>query len=444
LDTVCHKQLQFGSVFSKEIIVDFEGGRITSDGGGLLLRELDQRFHLSERLASCLHDYRTPERITHDLETLLRQRLFAISLGYEDANDAALLAGDPALKTMAERLPESGADLASQPTLSRFENNVTATELYRLSEVLLELYLETHPGPRKVIVIDLDGTDDPTHGQQQLSFYHGYYEEHMYHPLFVFDGQDGFPLAAVLRPGNTHDSHGAVTILKRLLPRLQAAYPEALILVRADAGFAIPALYEFLEENNVRYVIGFISNNRLKEQTAPLAQKAEDNFQATGEKQRLFTSFHYQADSWDHPRRIIAKAEYTNHGLNQRFLVTNLYRNPQLIYDDIYVLRGDIENRIKELKLEIKADRLSCHRFLANQFRLLLHTAAYALFWLLRRHLRGTELENAQVHTIRLKLLKIGARMRETCRRIWVHLASGYPYRQLLETALQNLQSIPS
>jgi hypothetical protein len=441
---VCHKQLQLGSLFSKEIIVDFEGGRITTEGGGLLLRELDRRFHLSERLAGCLHDSRTPERITHDLETLLRQRLFAISLGYEDANDAAFLAGDPALKTMAERLPESGADLASQPTLSRFENNVSATELYRLSEVLLELYLKTHPGPRKVIVIDLDGTDDPTHGQQQLSFYHGYYEEHMYHPLFVFDGQDGFPLAAVLRPGNTHDSHGAVTILKRLLPRLRAAYPKALILVRADAGFAIPALYEFLEEQDVRYVIGFITNNRLKEQTASLAQKAEDKFQVTGEKQRLFTSFHYQADSWDHPRRIIAKVEYTNYGLNQRFLVTNVHRNPQLIYDDIYVLRGDIENRIKELKLELKADRLSCHRFLANQFRLLLHTAAYALFWLLRRQLRSTELENAQVNTIRIKLLKIGARMRETCRRLWVHLASGYPYRQLLAVALQNLRASPA
>jgi hypothetical protein len=441
---VCHKQLQLGSLFSKEIIVDFEGGRITTEGGGLLLRELDRRFHLSERLAGCLHDSRTPERITHDLETLLRQRLFAISLGYEDANDAASLAGDPALKTMAERLPESGADLASQPTLSRFENNVSATELYRLSEVLLELYLKTHPGPRKVIVIDLDGTDDPTHGQQQLSFYHGYYEEHMYHPLFVFDGQDGFPLAAVLRPGNTHDSHGAVTILKRLLPRLRAAYPKALILVRADAGFAIPALYEFLEEQDVRYVIGFITNNRLKEQTASLAQKAEDKFQVTGEKQRLFTSFHYQADSWDHPRRIIAKVEYTNYGLNQRFLVTNVHRNPQLIYDDIYVLRGDIENRIKELKLELKADRLSCHRFLANQFRLLLHTAAYALFWLLRRQLRSTELENAQVNTIRIKLLKIGARMRETCRRLWVHLASGYPYRQLLAVALQNLRASPA
>jgi hypothetical protein len=443
LETVCHKQLHFGSLFCKEIIADFEGGEITSDGGGLLLREVDQRYQLSERLAACLQDSRVPERITHDLTTLLKQRLYSIALGYEDANDAAFLGRDPALKTMIGRLPESGADLASQPTLSRFENGVRASELYQLSETLLELYLATHPGPRKVVVIDLDGTDDPTHGHQQLSFFHGYYEEHMYHPLFVFDGQDGFPLAAVLRPGNTHDSFGAVTILKRLLPRLQATYPEALILVRTDAGFAIPALYEFLEEQGVRYVIGFSTNNRLLKQTAALAKRAESNFKATGEKQRFFTAFPYQADSWSHSRRIIAKVEYLAKGLNQRFLVTNLHRNPQMIYDDIYVLRGDIENRIKELKLEIKADRLSCRRFLANQFRLLLHTAAYALFLLLRRHLRGTELETAQVNTIRLKLLKIGARIRETCRRIWVHLASGYPHRQLLAATLQSLKASP-
>jgi hypothetical protein len=422
LETVCHNQLHFGSLFAKEIVADFTGGRLTSEGGGLLLREVDQRYRLSEQLADCLHDSRAPERITHELPTLLKQRLFAIALGYEDANDAAFLARDPALKTMAGRLPESGLDLASQPTLSRFENGVRTAELYRFSAAWLELYLQTHPGPRKVVVIDLDGTDDPTHGRQQLSFFHGYYGEHMYHPLFVFDGQDGFPLAAVLRPGNTHDSHGAVAVLKRLLPRLRAAYPEALILVRADAGFAVPALYDFLEEHDdVRYVIGFITNNRLLSQTAPLARQAEGNFQSTGEKQRLFTAFVYQAEAWDHPRRIIAKVEYTAKGLNQRFLVTNLSRNPQFVYDDIYVLRGDVENRIKELKLEIKADRLSCCRFLANQFRLLLHTAAYGLFWLLRRHLRGTDLETAQVNTLRLKLLKIGARLRETCRRLWVH-----------------------
>ena len=374
----------------------------------------------------------------------MRQRLFAIAQGYEDNNDAATLAKDPAFKIMAGKAPESDGDLASQPALSRFENRVTAKDLRRLSDRLLDLYLKTHPGPRKVIVLDMDGTDDPTHGRQQLSFFHGYYEEHMYHPLLVFDGRDGFPLAAVLRPGNTHSSRGALAVLKRLIQKLQQAYPKALILFRADAGFAVPALYSYLEgQPETRYVIGFITNNRLLAETAPLLSKAQRQYQETGEKQRLFTSFSYQADSWDKPRRIIAKVEYTHLGANQRFVVTNLSRNPQFVYDDIYVLRGDVENRIKELKLDIKADRLSCHRFLANQFRLLLHTAAYCLFWLLRHHLQGTELATAQVNTLRLKLLKIGARIRETSRRIWVHLASGYPYRDLLAGLLQNLRASP-
>jgi len=444
METLCHKQLRFESLFSKEVIADFEGGRITSDAGGLLLRELDLRYRLAENAVRCLHDPREGHKVKHDLLTLVRQRLFAIAQGYEDNNDAATLAKDPAFKIMAGKAPESAGDLASQPTLSRFENQMTAKDLRRLSDCLLDLYLKTHPGPRKVIVLDMDATDDPTHGQQQLSFFHGYYEEHMYHPLLVFDGRDGFPLAAVLRPGNTHGSHGALAVLKRLIKKLRQAYPKALILFRADAGFAVPAIYRYLEEQpETRYVIGFITNSRLLAKTAPLLERAQRQYQETGEKQRLFTSFSYQAESWDKPRRIIAKVEYTRLGANQRFVVTNLSRNPQFVYDDIYVLRGDVENRIKELKLELKADRLSCHRFLANQFRLLLHTAAYCLFWLLRHHLQGTELATAQVNTLRLKLLKIGARIRETSRRIWVHLASGYPYRDLLAGLLQNLRGSP-
>ena len=443
METVCHNQLSFGILFSKEVVADFTGGSLTSDAGGLLLRELDQRYLIAEQSAACLHDPRDSDRVKHDLLTLVRQRLFAIALGYEDNNDAAWLSKDPALKIMAGKAPESGDHLASQPTLSRFENRATAKDLRRLSDCLIELYLKTHPGPRKVIVLDMDATDDPTHGQQQLSFFHGYYEEHMYHPLLVFDGRDGFPLAEVLRPGNTHASHGALAVLKRLIKKLKGAYPEALILFRADAGFAVPALYDYLEEQNISYVIGFITNSRVLAQAAPLLAQAQRQYQETGEKQRLFTSFNYQAESWDQSRRIIAKVEYTRLGANQRFVVTNLVRNPQFVYDDIYVLRGDVENRIKELKLELKADRLSCHRFLANQFRLLLHTAAYCLFWLLRRHLRGTELATAQVNTLRLKLLKIGARIRETSRRIWVHLASGYPYRHLLVGLLQNLRASP-
>jgi hypothetical protein len=442
MDTVCHEQLSFGSLFSKEVVADFTGGSLTSDAGGLVLREIDQRYRLTEKATSCLRDDRDPRRVTHDLKTILRQRLFSIALGYEDNNDAATLAQDPALKLMTGKLPEAG-DLASQPTLSRFENRVSAKDLRRLSDWLLDLYLKTHPGPRKVIVLDMDATDDPTHGKQQLSFFHGYYEEHMYHPLFVFDGRSGFPLAAVLRPGNTHASRGALAVLKRLIKKLKKAYPGALILLRADAGFAVPALYRYLERQEIRYVIGFITNNRVLEKAAPLLKKAQAAYQATGEKQRLFTAFSYQAESWTRPRRIIAKVEYTHLGVNQRFVVTNLNRNPQFVYDEIYVLRGEVENRIKELKLDLKADRLSCCRFLANQFRLLLHTAAYCLFWLLRRHLQGTVLETAQVNTLRLKLLKIGARIRETSRRIWVHLASGYPYRDLLALVLQNLRASP-
>jgi len=444
METVCHDQLTFESLFSKEVVADFAGGRITSDAGGLLLRELDQRYRVTEKVAGCLQDLRESHKVKHDLLTLVRQRLFAIAQGYEDNNDAVTLARDPVFKIMAGRAPESSEDLASQPTLSRFENRVTSKDLRRLSDWLLKLYLKTHPGPRKVIILDMDATDDPTHGQQQLSFFHGYYEEHMYHPLLVFDGRTGFPLAAVLRPGNTHASHGALAVLKRLIKKLKKAYPGALILFRADAGFAVPALYRYLERQEVRYVIGFITNNRVVELAGPLLKKAQAAYQATGEKQRLFTAFSYQAESWTRPRRIIAKVEYTRLGANQRFVVTNLVRNPQFVYDDLYVLRGDMENRIKELKLDLKADRLSCHRFLANQFRLLLHTAAYVLFWLLRRHLQGTELATAQVNTLRLKLFKIGARIRETSRRIWVHLASGYPYRDLLAGVLQNLRASPT
>ena len=300
METVCHNQLIFESLFSKEVMADFAGGRITSDAGGLLLRELDQRYRLAENVARCLHDPREGHKVKHDLLTLVRQRLFAIAQGYEDNNDAATLAKDPAFKIMAGKAPESDGDLASQPTLSRFENRVTAKDLRRLSDRLLALYLKTHPGPRKVIVLDMDATDDPTHGKQQLSFFHGYYEEHMYHPLLVFDGRDGFPLAAVLRPGNTHSSHGALAVLKRLIKKLRQAYPEALILFRADAGFAVPALYELSgrpARDPLRY--RFHHQQPALGKDRPLLEKAQRQYQETGEKQRLFTSFSYQAESWD-------------------------------------------------------------------------------------------------------------------------------------------------
>lgn len=440
---MCHKQLDFGSVFNLDILADFEGGEITSDGGGLLLKEIDLRYQITQMAAACLSDGRQPGKIDHSLLDLLRQRIYQIALGYEDQNDADDLRRDPTLKTMVGRRPQSDPDLSSQPTLSRFENGRESEELYLLCEVLVELYIRLHPGPRKSIVLDMDATDDPTHGQQQFTFFHGYYEQYMYHPLLVFDGRDGFPLAAVLRSGNTHSGHRAVAILKRLIRRLREAYPEATLFFRADAGFALPELYEFLEANEVRYVIGLITNDRLRDQVSGLAARVEKSFEETGCKQREFTSFWYQAGSWPISRRVVAKVERLEKGLNQRFVVTNLELRPDILYDWVYTPRGEAENRIKELKNQLKADRLSCHRFKANQFRLLLHTLAYCLFLLLRGYLEDTELEAAQVDTIRLKLLKIGARVRQTSRKVWFHLASGYPYRELFTIALDRIRSAP-
>jgi hypothetical protein len=445
METVCHKQLSFESLDGKKFVADFQGGRITSDGGGLILREIDLRYEFTEGIACSLRDSRDPSRVIDDLSTLLRQRIFSIALGYEDNNDATTLRSDPALKAMAGRLPESADDLASQPTLSRFENAVRARDLRKFSDWLLRLYLKTHPGPREVIVLDMDSTDDPTHGHQQLSFFHGYFERHIYHPLLVFDGITGFPMAAVLRAGNTHASHRAVSVLKRIIKKLKKAYPAADIVLRADAGFAVPSVYRFCERHGIYYAIGLITNDRLRAKVQRLAAKARAQFFNTKLKQRFFTDFGYRANSWRRPRRVIAKVEHLDKGANQRFVLTNLKGlKPAFIYDEIYVLRGDVENRIKELKLELAADRLSCHRFVANYFRLLLHTAAYGLFWLLRRALANTELANAQVGTLRLKLLKVGARMRETTRRIWIHFASAYPYQQLFMELVQRLRTAPT
>ena len=435
MKTVCHTQLRFERLFGKEVIAQFAGGRMTSDGGALLLREIDRKYEITKSAANCIDDPRNPEKITHDLQTILRQRIFSIACGYEDCNDATTLRSDPTMKTVSGRLAESGEDLASQPTLSRAENFVKKKDLVGLSRMLMELYRTTHPGPRKRIVIDMDATDDPTHGMQQLSMFHGYFGQHMYHPLLVFDGETGFPLAAILRSGNAHASKGALAVIKRIVKKLRKAYPDAAILFRGDAGFAIPGLYRYLEKAKVRYVIGLITNNRLTGMVEDLTEQARIQYEETGEKQRLFTAFRHKADSWKHSRMVTAKVEYTNHGLNRRFVVTTIPGPPKEIYDTIYVQRGEAENRIKELKLDLKADRLSCHRFLANQFRLLLHTFAYCFLWLLRKKLEGTVLGKARMDTLRIRLLKIGGRVKETGRRVWFHFSSSHPYQETFRFA---------
>lgn len=444
MKAVCHNQLSFANLDSRAVVAEFSAGPMTSDGGLLLLREIDQAIGLATAMSHALCDPRDPAKLRHAQEELLRQRLFAIAMGYEDCNDHNTLRFDPGLKTAIGRLPVTGEALASQPTLSRLENRVSHAELRRLSDVLMQAYLAAHPGGRQLIVLDIDSTDDPTHGQQQLSFFHGYYDQHMFHPVLVFDAVSGFPLAAVLRAGNTHASKGAAAILKRIIRRLKKAHPKATILLRADAGFAVPAIYEMLEREKVRYTIGLITNDRLRERVSFLAQKAEQDFAQSGVKQRLFTSFQHQAGSWQRSRRVIAKVERLSKGLNTRFVVTNiLFESAAQIYDGIYTGRGDAENRIKELKLHLKADRLSCTRFKANQFRLLLHTFAFVLLWHLRQNLAGTELATATVDTLRLKLLKIGARITQSVRRILFAMPKAYPYQDLFAAALRSIQFMP-
>ena len=443
MKTLCHNQLSFANLDSRSVVAEFSAGPMTSDGGSLLLREIDRATDLCSSISRALCDRRDQAKVHHGQQELLRQRLFAIAMGYEDANDHQSLRFDPGLKTAVGRLPETDPPLASQPTLSRFENRVGNCELRRLSDALMDAYVAAHPAPRKVIVLDMDATDDPVHGMQQLSFFHGYYDQYMLHPLLIFDGLTGFPVAAVLRPGNAHASKGAAAILKRIIRRLKRAYPKATILVRADAGFAVPAIYRLLEREKVKYTIGLITNERLRKRAANLVGKAEKEFAQTGEKQRLFGSFYHRAGSWQRSRRVIAKVERLSRGLNTRFVVTNILESAEGVYDSIYTGRGDAENRIKELKVHLKADRLSCTRFRANQFRLLLHTFAFVLLWHLRRSLAGTELAAATVDTLKLKLLKIAARVVQSVRRILFTMPRAYPYQRLFATALQNIRQMP-
>jgi len=319
LKTACHNQLSFANLDSRAVLAELTAGPMTSDGGSLLLREIDQAMGLATSMSQALCDPREPAKVRHAQEELLRQRLFAIAMGYEDCNDHDTLRFDPGLKTAIGRLPVTGEALASQPTLSRLENRVSNAELRRLSDALIQAYLAAHPGPRQLIVLDIDATDDATHGQQQLSFFHGYYDQYMFHPVLIFDDVSGFPLAAVLRAGNTHASKGAAAILKRIIRRLKRACPQATILLRADAGFAVPAIYGMLEREKVKYTIGLITNDRLRERVATLAQKAEQGFAQSGAKKRLFTSFRHQAGSWDRSRRVVAKVERLSGGLNTRF-----------------------------------------------------------------------------------------------------------------------------
>jgi len=420
--------LVFAPPAALPLVVDFQGGRLTSDGGWAWVAEADAALGLTAALAAAVPGPRQ-RRGRHTLLDLLRQRIYQIVAGYEDQDDADTLRRDPLLQLVCGRLPESGPDLASQPTFSRWENAYSARDCYRLAEALGEVYLREREreGVPTHIVLDLDSTDDPTHGAQEGSAYHGYFRQHMYHPLLVFDGDTGQIITAILRPGTAHAGHGAVAMLQRLVRRVRERWPGVAIELRADAGFAKPEIYAWCEDERIAYTIGLVPNACLDRLAAPLVAEAVAQQVATdGAKVRLLAETPYQAGSWPHARRVLIKAEALAKGPNTRFVVTTRTDEPEALYG-WYTDRGETENWIKDLKAACFADRLSCHRFLANQVRLLLHSAAYCLLDTRRRWLVRAGTERLTLETVRLRLLKIGGRVREGATRVHLRLASHHP-----------------
>ena len=450
--TQCVEQLDFGFLHGKQISARFDGGELSSDGGVMLLAQADQCLHLTAALAACVPDPRDQTQITHAWRTLFAQRVYQIACGYEDADDADDLRGDWAFKTALGRRPESDRDLASQPTFSRFENCVSRTNLRRMADVFVEQFVTRYATRRNCrIVLDFDATDDETHGQQQLAFFHGHYQEHCYLPLIVTAQVDDGPqelVVAMLRPGNVDAAAYAVAILKRLVPRLRQACPRATFLFRADGGFARPEIYDWCEDdaNRVDYEINLPKNRVLERLAAPQLEAVHAIHEETGEWQRRYAEDQYRAKDWPRPRRVVIKTEVTvkDNGDtrdNPRIVVTNLRAGQaQAIYEH-YGDRGEMENRIKELKNQLQMDRTSCHRFVANQLRVLLHAAAYLLHCELRRQLHGTALSQAQVATLQRKLLRVAVRIHETARRIWLHFAGSYPWRALWPLLVRRLQA---
>jgi len=420
--------LRFALPASLPLAVDFLGGRLTSDGGWSWVAEADTVLGLCATLAAAVPDPRR-RRGRHTLLELLRQRIYQIVAGYEDQDDADTLRHDPLLKLVCGRLPDSDPDLASQPTFSRLENAFSARDCYRLAVALGEVDLaeRERDGVPVHIVLDLDSTDDPTHGAQEGSAYHGYFRQHMYHPLLVFDGDTGQFITAVLRPGHAHAGAGVLAIVQRLVTRLRARWPQVVIELRADAGFAKPEIYAYCEREGIAYTIGLVTNARLEQCAAPLvAETLAQQAAAHGAKVRLLAETSYQAGSWPAPRRVIIKAEALAKGPNTRFVVTTRTDPPAALYA-WYTDRGETENWIKDLKEACFGDRLSCHRFWANQVRLLLHGAAYWLLDTLRRWLVKAGTARMQLATVRLRLIKIGGRVHQLATRVHLRLASSHP-----------------
>lgn len=432
----------FPNLFGKSVAVRFDQRQGSSDGGALLVGAADRRLGLTERLSSCLSDQRTPDRVVHTMSELVMQRVYGLACGYADTNDAGRLADDPIHKLLLGRDAVEGASLASQPTLSRFENGVSRRELYRMGLALMETVVgnqrRKRRGKARRITIDLDVTADEAHGEQQLSFFNGFYNHRCYLPLLAFISFDKekeqYLAAAVLRPGNAPDKRGVIGVLRRLIARLRCAFGRARLRVRMDGGFCAPEILEFLDDTGVEYIVGMQKNKRLERRAERLMRRARRASREQGDTGRQYGDCRYASRTWPYQRRIVIKAEVTQHPGrepkdNPRFLVTNLRQSPRWIYEEVYCFRGEVENRIKELQLGMQIDRTSCSSFWANQFRVLLTSAAYVLLQEIRDRAAHTGSARSQVWTLRETLLKIGARVIRSTRRVVVHLPESFPFQ---------------
>ena len=421
----------------QEVVFDFLGEDISSDGGVLLLRKAEHKMHIIKDLAGLIPDARNPLYIKYTSEHLLRQRVFQMALGYQDCNDAKYLRNDPVIQEVLD------GDLCSQPTLSRLENMMDRRALWDLSEAWVDRYVTSIKPGRKQVVLDIDSTDDPTHGAQQLSMFHGYYDQHQLDELLIFDGETGQLVLPVLRPGNSHTARWAFSILKRIIRKIRARFPDMRIELRADSGFSCPALYDLVEKFKLVFAVGITANPTLKALVKDIQAVAKEQFEATGQPFKFITDgFAYKADSWDQVRMVYAKIEVTDKGMNTRFFVTNFEEmTGKEVYWEFYVCRGETcENRIKEFKNMCFSGRLSCNSFWANGLRLFLSAIVYEIFGELKRMIAKTGHEEAkkwQVDNIRLFLLKVGATVRRRIRKVTISYSGSFAQQVLFRELMQ-------
>ena len=419
----------FKDISHKKVVADFNGGDVSSDGGLLFLREIEFKIQVIKRITDVLKDRRHPGYVKHPINQLLTQRVFQVASGYEDANDSDTLKDDPILKIVCDRLT---GPLASQPTMSRFENSMSKTDLYRIARSFVEVFIDSYKRPPKGIILDLDDTEDKTHGDQQLSFFNAYHNSYCFMPLHIYEGKSGKLITTILRTGKRPSGKEIAMLLRHIVKRIRKAWPKVGIIVRGDSHYGCPEVFDYCEENELNYVFGLTVRGNILKKAQSLSDQAKELFGLKNKPVKLFGEFRYQANSWTKTERIIYKAEYNEKGSNVRAIVTNLVNsNRRMIYDTIYCGRGAMELMIKGHKNHLRSDKTSCSSFLANQFRLFIHSMAYVLLHAFREIcLRNTQFEKAQFDTIRLKILKLGTRVIHLSTKIKIHLPSSCPYQK--------------